>query len=91
MNNVLELYRMLTRGDLPEDVTVINVPIVKTAYDDYVILGYDKRRPPEDTKWIADTGQEQVTLEPHDIDGKTVFLAFAGKAKILIVGEIKYE
>jgi hypothetical protein len=77
------------QGHLPEDMTVYEIPIERTAYGDYqIVSGYPAwlQPPPTDTDAVSVT-KENITLEEYHIGEQVVFAGYGPATRTLMIGK----
>ena len=83
MRNLLLLYKM-NRGNLPSDITVVNVPIkAHAAYGDFSIQGERKPLSPPPPGGL----RESITLEKYVVLDEIIYAGFGEKTRTLLIGK----
>lgn len=89
--SIEELLQLYLAGYLPEEVTLVVVPIEQAAYGDYRVVadsvGKCAKSGPGHTG-LAETaeGAEHVELSWYEIGGRRFFAGYGGLTRTLVVG-----
>lgn len=83
----MEQLLMYLAGDERLSVTVIEFPIVKTAYG-WQVASVRRERIDMETHGITDVTTEDIPLEKCEIEGQTIFAGYGPDTKTLVIGKI---
>lgn len=83
----MEQLLLYLAGDERLSVTVVEFPIVETAYG-WQIASVIRERLDTETHEITNVTTENITLEKYEIQGETIYAGYGPITKTLVIGKI---